>query len=380
MPRGGGGAAGRFGTAAMAVGVVLGLGTGLAACASTGTVGKAAQPAGSTGSSPSASIAGGQPGRTQSSSSSVPASAPAPPTPTPTPETTVAKDEAAKVLKDYESANNAANAAADTAAIAKIETGSLLAVDQVTYLYMLGNGGDKLAQLKKPTALTNPTFYIPHTNAYPRGFFVTVQAVQSGVANTDWLLHFVQGAAGAPWQADSLTMLASGKQWPEFAVGPDGLLDASAVQPDKLAMTPVDLVAADRTMLADNNPGQPASPFLNDEVTAAELQWVRQESDSVAPATVALTVTTDQTPSPLLLPLKNGGELVVWGSRLSLHISQAGQTFPFADPGWAKVAGRENFHDAFTADAVYTFASVDPADNGAKIEKIAKNGGVVALR
>ncbi|GAA1964074.1 hypothetical protein [Catenulispora subtropica] len=292
----------------------------------------------------------------------------------------MSKDEAAKVLTDYEKANNAANASVDTAAIAKIESGSLLANDQASYLYALGAGGDKLKQAKQPISLTNPAFYISRSTAYPRGFFVTAQSVQTGASNAGWLIHFAQAAAGAPWMADSLVFLASGKQWPEFAVGADGLLDDEAVQRDKLALAPLDLVSADRTMLADNNAGQPASPFLNDDVTAAEQRWIQGESDAVSPATVALTVTTELAPSPLTMPLKNGGELVLWGSRLSLRISQSGRTFAFTDPGWSKVAGHDSFSGGFTADAVFLAAAVDPADKGAKIEKIAENGGLVAVR
>ncbi|NUP54050.1 MAG: hypothetical protein HOW97_43060 [Catenulispora sp.] len=360
---------GRLGTAMV-------LSVGLAGCSTSGTVGAAGKPSGAAKAS-SASIAGGQPGKTQSSAA---ATVPPPPTPTPEPDTTVTKDEAAKVLKDYEAANNAANASADTAAIAKLESGALLANDQASYLYALGAGGDRLKQIKQPFSLTNPTFYISRSTAYPRGFFATVQSVQSGTANTSWLLHFVQGATGAPWLADSQVVLTSGKQWPEFAVGADGLLDDNAVQRDKLAMNPLDLVSADRTMLADDNAGQPASPFLNDEVTASEQRWIHSEGDSVAPATVALTVTTDLEPTPLTLPLKSGGELVVWGSRLSLRISQPGHTFPFTDQGWAKLAGRDSFSDGFTVDAVFSAAAVDPADKAAKIEKLAQSGGVVALR
>jgi hypothetical protein len=345
----------------------------LTACSTGGTV------AGTPKTSTSKGSGTGRP--TSSTSASVVQGSPATSSATPSPpDVTVSKDDAAAALKAYQTAYNAAEAAADTGRLTKAESGSLLATDQVGIIYAAGLGGDKETQQKQPINLTNPAFYIPAASTYPRGFFATADVVQSGVANTSWLMHLTQAVAGGPWVADTAVILSSGQQWPAFAVGADGLLDYSAIRQDKLALGTVDLAAADRTMLADGNAGQPGSPFLNDEVTTAEQRWVQAESDGVAPATVAETVTTDLSPVPIAVPLKDGGELVMYGTRISLRVSESGHTFNFADQGFAKVAGADHFDDGFTADSIYLVAAVDPADKAAKIQKIGQSGGLVALR
>ena len=90
-------------------------------------------------------------------------------------------------------------------------------------------------------------------------------------------------------------------------------------------------------------------------------------------------MTTAPTPLPTYLPLKDGGELVLYGTRLSLRISQSGRTFTFGDQGWAKVAGTDTFSDGFTADSLWMAAAIDPADKAAKIQKIGDMGGLVAV-
>jgi hypothetical protein len=228
-------------------------------------------------------------------------------------------------------------------------------------------------------ALTNPTFYIPRAIGYPRGFFAVVEAVTSGSPNTSVLMEFTQDHVGGPWLLDTDVMLLPGQQWPAFAVGSDGLLDYTATQQNKLPLDTVDLTAADKSMLADGNAGQPSSPFSNDDVTTAEQRWIQGETSDVSPASAALTVSTELNPAPTYLPLKNGGELALYATRTSLRVSQPGRTFTFSDQGWAKVAGTDTFNGGFTADAVWMAAAIDPPDKAAKIQKIAYNGGLVSV-
>ncbi|WP_194893103.1 hypothetical protein [Catenulispora pinisilvae] len=363
------GTADRRGSAA-----VLILGLALAGCSTGGTVSGSAKTAtgkasgtttpGRGGASTAPSVASGRQGL---------------PTAPPPPDTTVSQADAAAALKAYQSTNNAADAGLDTAAMAKIESGSQLALDQTTLVYDQGIGGDRAKQAKMPSTYTNPVFYRVPATTYPRGFFVTTDAVTSGVANSSFLMHFTQDQAGAPWLLDTTVTLGSGQQWPAFAVGPDGLLDYNATQQNNLLLAPADLAAADRTMLADDNAGQPGSPFLSDDPTTAELRWIQGMTENVAPASAALTVTTAPTPPPIYLPLKDGGELVLYGTRLSLRISQSGRTFTFGDEGWAKVAGSDSISDEYTADALWMVAAIDPPDKAAKVQKIAQYGGLVAV-
>ncbi|MBS2552048.1 hypothetical protein KGQ19_34810 [Catenulispora sp. NL8] len=353
---------------------MLVLGLALAGCSTGGTVGGTAKAApgnvsgtmtpsrGAASTAPS--VASGQQGS---------------PTATPPPDTTVSQADAAAALKAYQSANNAANAGLDTAAMAKIESGSQLALDQATLVYDQGIGGDRAKQAKVPTTYTNTVFYRVPATTYPRGFFVTTDAVASGVSNSSYLLHFTQDQAGAPWLVDITVALGSGRQWPAFAAGPDGLLDYHGTQQNNLLLAPADLAAADRTMLADDNAGQPGSPFLSDDPTTAEQRWIQGMTEDVSPATAALTVTTAPTPPPTYLPLQDGGELVLYGTRLSMRISQSGRTFTFGDQGWAKVAGTDSFSDGYTADSLWTVAAIDPPDKAAKVQKIAQYGGLVAV-
>lgn len=350
---------------------VLVLGVTLAGCSTSGTVSGPGKPTGST-----ASVSGSPTSAPRLAGSPTTAG---PPSSSASPDVTVTQAEALATLKAYQGQNNAANAHQDTAALAKIESGSLLALDQASALYDQGAGGDRAKKDEAPMALDNPAFYMRRATGYPRGFFAVAEAVAAGSPNTSVLMEFTQDHAGAPWLLDTDVMLLPGHQWPAFAVGADGVLDDSATRQDKLPLDTVDLTAADKSMLADGNAGQPSSPFSNDDVTTAEQRWIQAESDAVAPASVALTVSTELDPAPTYLPLKNGGALALYGTRTSLRISQSGRTFTFGDPGWTKIAGTDTFDGGFTAEAVWMAAAIDPPDKSAKIQKIAYNGGLVSV-
>ncbi|WP_370380219.1 hypothetical protein [Catenulispora sp. GAS73] len=295
------------------------------------------------------------------------------------PDATVSQDDAAAALKAYQAENNAANAALDTTAIAKAESGSLLALDQCNMVYDQGAGGTRAKQDEAAIALNNAAFYPVRATDYPRAFFATATGVQSGQPNSSVLIHFIQDKSGAPWLVDFDVALTSGQQWPAFAVDSSGALDYTATHLDQLALSTVDLAAADRTVLADNNAGQPGSPFLSDDATNAEQKWITNEGSSEAGATSSLTVTTDLNPAPTYIPLKDGGELALYGTRTAVRTAESGHTFTFGDRGWAKVAGADSVVGGFTAEAVWMNAAIDPADRAAKIQKIAYGGGLVSV-
>jgi hypothetical protein len=341
----------------------------VAGCSTSGTVdgpGKPSPTASGTGPAPTnQSLASGLQGS--------PSSAPSPQ------DATVTPGEAAAALAAYQKANNTVNAALDLAGEARIESGSLLSLDDASLLYAQGIGGQKADAAKVVITFTKPVFYIGRTATYPRAFFAAVDAVQSGAPDAQTLIHFTQDHAGAPWMVDTTLSLTSGKQWPAVAVGPDGLLDYSATHLDKLPLQTTDLVAADRTTLTDDSAGTSGSAFASDDVTAAEQKWIKDLSDNESPASVSMTVATALNPMPTYLPLKDGGELAVYGTKISLHASQPGRTFTFSDQGWAKVAGTDAIADAFTTDSVWMVAAIDPADKAGKIQKIAVNGGLVSV-
>ncbi|MBS2546731.1 hypothetical protein KGQ19_07610 [Catenulispora sp. NL8] len=350
------------------------------ACSTSGTVragGAAggANPLTGTGSGPATSASGPAPtgqslvsGRQGSPTTSASAS-----------DVTVTQGEAAAALGAYQSANNTVNAALDIPGEAKIESGSLLTLDQGSLLYYQGIGGAKAAQSKAPVTFADPVFYIARSIAYPRGFYVTANAVQPGLPDAGSLLHFTQEQAGAPWLVDTTLGLTAGRQWPAFAVGADGLLDYTATQLTRLPLDTTDLAVADRTLLTGDDAGTPGSPFVSDDVTTAERKWIQDDTSGVSPATVTLTVSTATDPLPTYLPLKDGGELAIYGTRLSLRATQAGRTFTFADQGWAKVAGAQTAEGGFTTDSVWMVAAVDPPEKSGKIQKIAYNGGLVSV-
>ncbi len=295
------------------------------------------------------------------------------------PDVTVTQGEAVAALEAYQSANNAVNAALDIPGEAKIESGSLLTLDQGSLLYYQGIGGAKAAQSKVPVSFADPVFYIARSVAYPRGFYVTVDTVQPGAPGSGTLLHFAQEQAGAPWLVDTTLSLTAGRQWPAFAVGADGLLDYTATQLTRLPLNTTDLAVADRTLLTADNAGTPGSPFASDDVTTTERKWIQDDTSGVSPATVTLTVSTTTDPLPTYLPLKDGGELAIYGTRVSLRATQAGRTFTFADQGWAKVAGAQTAEGGFTTDSVWMVAAIDPPEKSGKIQKIAYNGGLVSV-
>lgn len=361
----------------VAVGTVLALTTAAAAaCSANGTVGTG-KPTGqvtsvvtvtTTKAPPTGqSLISGTQGSPTASTSSSSADA------------TVTQDEAAAALTAYQTSNNLVNAGLDIQGEAKIESGSLLTLDQGSLLYTQGIGGSKAEAVKVPQTFKSPTFYIPRSATYPRGFFATLTAVQQGAPDSPTLLHFTQDHAGAPWFVDTTVVLTAGKQWPAFAVGPDGLLDYSATKLDELPLSTTDMVAADRKMLSNGDAGKPGSPFVSDDVSTTERKWIQDGVDGVSPASVALTVTTALNPLPTYLPLKDGGELAIYGTKLSLKVSQAGRTFTFGDQGWAKVAGSDTATGGFVEDSLWMVGAIDPPDKSGKIQKIAYNGGLVSV-
>lgn len=341
------------------------------ACSSKGTVG------------------GTQPATSQGSSTGIPRSVPpptsqshasglqgSPTTPASPQDATVTRGEAAAALKAYEDANNAVNAALDIPGEARIESGELLAVDQCALLYAQGIGGAKADALKAPQTLADPVFYIVRAATYPRTFFATVTAKQSGVPDAATLMHFTQDHAGAPWLVDATLQLIKDKQWPAFAVGSDGVLDYSATQLNDLPLSTTDLFVADRNMLTG---GKTVSPFASDAATSDELAWIKNGTDNVTPAKVDVTVSTTRDPLPTYIPLKDGGELAIYGTKISVRATQAGRTFTFGDQGWAKVAGTGSVVGGFTTDSVWIVGAIDPPEKSGKIEKIAYNGGLVSV-
>jgi len=70
----------------------------------------------------------------------------------------------------------------------------------------------------------------------------------------------------------------------------------------------------------------------------------------------------------------------LYGTRVALRVTQSGRSFTFGDQGWAKLAGTDTVTGGFTADAVWMVAAIDPPDKGAKVQKIAYNGGLVSVQ
>ena len=366
------GAAGRRGSVAA---LILGLSSAvLAGCSTSGSVGAIGKPTGSTPAT-SATSRTAAPPTTQSGGPG-----PATSTSSGPPDVTVTQAEAAAALKTYQNENNVANAGLDTAAMAKAESGALLAVDQANMRYDQGAGGDRAKRDEAAITLNNPVFYPVRSTDYPRVFFTTVTASSPGQPDGSVLMRFTQDKTGAPWLVDEDVMLSSGQQWPAFAVDSGGALDYTATRLDRLPLSTIDLAAADRDLMLHDNAGQAGSRFVSDDATAAEQKWIHDQSADSAGADVATTVKTAMDPAPTYLPLKDGGELALFGTRISLRLTQAGHTFDFGgDQGWVKLAGASSFQGAYTVESLWMAAAIDPPDKSAKIQKIAYNGGVVSV-
>lgn len=142
--------------------------------------------------------------------------------------------EAAKALKDFTAAYNAADEAYDSSLDADHVTGALGDIDEARLKAGRANSPDGNAG-HSPLAFTDAEFTIPKKPGWPRWFLADAQANRGG--DSRWLLVFTRDKLDAPWEVAYLTLVAP-DDLPEFKKDKDGWAEAVDANSKEVAIAP----------------------------------------------------------------------------------------------------------------------------------------------
>jgi hypothetical protein len=145
--------------------------------------------------------------------------------------------EAAKALRQFTAAYNAADKAYDSSLDAGHVTGALSAIDAARLKAGAVNNPDG-NPAHTPLTLSDAKYTIPKKAGWPRWFVADAAGNKGGSAR--WLFVFTRGGIDEPWQAAYLTLLAPGKV-PEFKKDADGWAEAVPADSAEVAVAPGDL-------------------------------------------------------------------------------------------------------------------------------------------
>jgi hypothetical protein len=286
---------------------------------------------------------------------------------------TVNHAEAAKALKDFTTAYNAADKANKPSLDSGITTGSLAAINQA---------GLRARSVTSPQgntshqdlALKDPQFVIPEKAGWPRWFLAVAKPgnPQSGSATTRWLVVFVRDSPTDPWRAAYLTLMAA-NAIPAFQTGKDGYARPVEAKDAALAVAPKNLSARYASYLQTGSPDVFAPGAHTD-------QWRARR----AKQTAAITVQYIDQPltsgdfAPLGLATKDGGALVFFATRYYQRQTTA-KGFTPTVPSNVVPLTKGKVKNTFTQEYVSSeVAEVPPAAGSGKVAIVSRLEGVTA--
>lgn len=224
------------------------------------------------------------------------------------------RGEAAKALKDFTDAYNAADKAYDPGLDADRVTGALGAINQagLKALSITNPDGNPAHQ---PLELADAKFTIPKKAGWPRWFVADTDsnrdADDGGPQDTRWVVVFVRNGPDQQWQVPYLTILAANAV-PVFKTDKDGWGEPVAPDSKALSVAPEKLSAEYASYLRDGTPGH----FADGPHTTG---WrAKREKNARLPGLATQYV--DQPLgegdfAPLGLATKDGGALVFFATR-----------------------------------------------------------------
>lgn len=223
------------------------------------------------------------------------------------------KAEAARALKDFTAAYNAADKAYDPALDAGRVTGALGDINQagLKSRSVTSPGGNPN---HRPLELTDASFTIPKKAGWPRWFLANTDSnrdTDQGPGDDRWLLVFVRNSARQLWEVAYLTILAPSAV-PVFKT--DGAGWAEPVAPDSaaLAVAPKDLSEEYASYLRTGRPAHfAAGPHTS--VWRAERQSVARRPGLSTQYVDQALDTGDH--APLGLMTEDGGAFVFFAIR-----------------------------------------------------------------
>lgn len=217
--------------------------------------------------------------------------------------------EAAEVLANFATVNNAATKAYDESLIGTIESGALGGIDEAGVRAKHANHPEGNTSFS-PLAFSDSRFLVPEQRGWPK-FFVADTATNRG-GDSRWLLVFRRSAAGNPWRASFLAVVAP-DALPALATDADGHVLPLPVAGTDLLVQPGQLSAAYTSYLqqAPTAPPFAAGPATSELLAGRDKN--RRTANSVTQYADQPAAGGDFT--PIALRTKDGGALVFFASR-----------------------------------------------------------------
>ncbi len=227
--------------------------------------------------------------------------------------------QAQQVLATYQGSVTQADRTLDGQALAAVESGPQLQMDQAAYKLHRAT-----RQKYAPVAYTAPAFYIPRLPGYPRWF-----AVDATQGRTHRALLFQQQRADAPW----LLIASPAAKTAISGVSLDAGRFATALAPDSgLAIAPAKLPGAHAALLT-GGPMSPGAAGLGPGAQTSEAySGLQQAKNGFAKVGVTLTSQFQPAGQPVYA-LRTGGGALVW------YVLQQHETYTVKKPGALSVTG-----------------------------------------
>lgn len=267
--------------------------------------------------------------------------------------------EAAKALKQFTTAYNAADKAYDASLDADHTTGALAAIDSARLKAGAANHPDG-NPAHEPLELTDAQYTIPKKAGWPRWFVADAEANKGGKSR--WLLVFTRDGLEEPWEAAYLTLVAPGKV-PEFKTDRDGWAEAVPANSTDVSVPPADLSKDYTTYLQDGG------KTFADGVHTSSWRALR-EKRSTRPGLVTQYIDeplANGDYAPLALRTKDGGALVFFTSRhFEKQTAARGASVPTPNKDVLALTDGE-IKQSLTMEFVSNEVALDPPDGQVSI-------------
>ncbi|MFJ8655054.1 hypothetical protein ACIRNU_22165 [Streptomyces rochei] len=267
--------------------------------------------------------------------------------------------EAAKALRGFTSAYNAADKAYDASLDAEHTTGALAAIDSARLKAGRTNHPDGNPS-HAPLELTDARYTIPKKAGWPRWFVADAKANKGGEAR--WLLVFTRHGQEETWQAAYLTLVAPDKV-PRFKTDADGWAEAVPANSADVAVPPGDLSKGYTTYLKNGGDA------FADGVHTSSWRQLR-EKRAIRPGLVTQYIDEPLTGgdyAPLALRTQDGGAAVFFTTRhYEKQTAARGASVPTPNKDVLALTDGE-IKQSLTMEFVSNELALDPADGPVSI-------------
>ncbi|MDI3405967.1 hypothetical protein [Streptomyces cavernicola] len=269
------------------------------------------------------------------------------------------KAEAARALKDFTKAYNAAEAEADPAKDAKYLTGPFGAINQADLKVRAErkkNGSEGPAPT--PLKFDDTKFTIPKQAGWPRWFVADSGSNKDNNDQFRWVLVFTRGGMDLPWEASYVAFLKPG-QVPKFKKDADGLAEPVALNDSKLTVPPKNLSKEYASYLKDGG-----ETFEEGTHTSGWREKREREAERLGLVTQYIDEPQNSGDfAPVGLRTENGGALVFFSTR---HFEKrtAAEGLNLRIPADVRALMRGDAKGAVTLESVAGQAALVPPKGG----------------